>query len=158
MIHMTIWLVLYPVRIEKQINETMNYVCMYVYHAHVSSHLTVQVLWSWYHRLRIWAQLSVIRGLAIASPTVDVGFLKLAVGQFLWKQGLQFEGGFSSAVNSAAVILWLFETILLNVRWSLSATVDFRPLFLLIRVRRHNLRNWRPRYLIMSQFCRTCSS
>jgi hypothetical protein len=51
--------------------------------------------------------------------------LEAHVGQFLRKQGLQ-DGIF----NSAAVVIWFFETALLNVRRSHSVNVDFHAPFL----------------------------
>jgi hypothetical protein len=37
---------------------------------------------------------------------------------------------FCCPVTCAAVVLWFFETVILKVRWSLSASADFCPLFL----------------------------
>jgi hypothetical protein len=48
----------------------------------------LQVLWSWQHRLRIWALLSVIRDLAFAARR---WISETHIGEFLWKQGLQDE-------------------------------------------------------------------
>jgi hypothetical protein len=77
----------------------------------------IQVLWSWHQRVSIWAFLSVTRGLAIATH----------VGQVSWKQGVQDEYSVPLQFTCAAVVQWSFETILLNVRRSLSVNVDFRP-------------------------------
>jgi hypothetical protein len=46
----------------------------------------------------------------------------------LWKWSSRWI--FSSAVTCAAVVPLFFETVLLNVQWSLSVSVDFRPQFL----------------------------
>jgi hypothetical protein len=55
-----------------------------IWHAHFQLY-GAHVLWSWYCHLRIWALLSVIRGLAIAAlPWI----CEAHVRQFLWKQGL----------------------------------------------------------------------
>jgi hypothetical protein len=52
------------------------------------------------------------------------------VGQFLWKQGLRDEYSVLLQFICAAVVLWFFDAVLLNVRRSLSVNVDFRLLFL----------------------------
>jgi nucleoside recognition membrane protein YjiH len=66
-----------------------------------------------HHRLHIWALLSVIRGMARF-------ICEDHVVQVLWKQSLQDSRIFCSAVTCATVVLWFFETILLNVRRSIS--------------------------------------
>jgi hypothetical protein len=98
------------------------------YHACVSSCL----MFSFYGRDTIWALLSVIRGLTIAVLpwTLDLWSSRrtafVETGSSRWI--------FSSVVTYAAVVLWFFETIFLNVRRSLSLDVDFRPLFLFAEV------------------------
>jgi hypothetical protein len=63
------------------------------------------------------------------SPTVDVGFVMLTSDSFrgnrIFKMNIQFLMQFTCA----AVVVSFFETIL-NVRRSLSVSVDFHPLFL----------------------------
>jgi hypothetical protein len=80
----------------------------------------VQVLWLLHHRLRIWALHSVIRGFAIAALSHRTVFVETGSSRWI----------FSSTLTCAAVIMWFFETVLLNLRRSLSVNNDFRPLFL----------------------------
>jgi hypothetical protein len=79
----------------------------------------------------MWALLSVIRGLAIAALpwTLDL-WSSRHVAQFLGNRDFKMNIQFCYAVTCVAVVLWFFETILLNVRRSLSVKVDFRQLYL----------------------------
>jgi hypothetical protein len=69
----------------------------------------VHVSWSWRHRLRIWALLLVIRGLAVAALQwmLDLWSSRRTIfaktGYSRWI--------FSSAVTSTAVVVWSFETM-----------------------------------------------
>jgi hypothetical protein len=87
----------------------------------------VQVLRSWHHRLRIWTLISVTRRLAIAALPWMFGIVKLTSrGNSVFKMNIQF----CCPVTCAAVFLWpFFETVLPNVRRSLSVQADFHPLF-----------------------------
>jgi hypothetical protein len=84
----------------------------------------VQGLWSWHHRLRIW----VIRGSVFATLPwmLDLWCSRRTV--FVEIESSRWI--FSSAITCTAVVVWIFETVLLNVRRSLSVNVDYRPLFL----------------------------
>jgi hypothetical protein len=88
----------------------------------------VQVLWLWHHRLRIWPLLSVIRGLAITALPRMLDFWSSRQTVFMGKRTSRWI--FSYAAICAAVVLWYFKTILLNVQQPLSVNVDFHPLFL----------------------------
>jgi hypothetical protein len=70
------------------------------------------------------------QGFSNCSPTVDVEFVKLMLDSFCGNRGFKMNIQFCWPVTCAAVVLIFFETLLLNVRRSLSVTVNFRPLFL----------------------------
>jgi hypothetical protein len=48
----------------------------------------------------------------------------------MWKQGLQDEHSVLLHFTCAQVVMWFYEIIHFNAWWSLSLSVDFRPLFL----------------------------
>jgi hypothetical protein len=62
------------------------------------------------------------------SPSVDVGFVKLMSGSFYGNRA--FKINIQLCCHLCCIIRWLIETVLLNVLWSLSVNIDFRPLFL----------------------------
>jgi hypothetical protein len=64
------------------------------------------------------------------SPTVYVEFVKLTWNRFFENSVLKMNIQFCCPVTCAVVLLWFLEKLLPNVRRSLSASVDFRPLFL----------------------------
>jgi hypothetical protein len=64
------------------------------------------------------------------SPTVDAGFVKLTSDCFCGNWVFEMNVQFCSPATRVAVVVWFFETILLNVRLSLSINVDYPPLFL----------------------------
>jgi hypothetical protein len=112
----------------------------------------VQVLWSWHHRLRIWALLSVVRGLAFAALPWIVGFVKLTSDSFV-ETGLRDEYSVLLSCRLCCSISMIFRnnpsqcsTIAFCQCW-ISPTVPLRWCCLpMIRVCRHKLRNCRPRY------------
>jgi hypothetical protein len=55
-----------------------------------------------------------------SSPTVDVGFVKLTSGSFCGNRVFKMNIPFFCPVTCAALVLCFFETILLNVRLTLS--------------------------------------
>jgi hypothetical protein len=61
------------------------------------------------------------------SRTVGVGFVELTSDSFCGNRGLKMNIQFCSPVTCAAVVVLFFEAILLDVRRSLSVSVDFRP-------------------------------
>jgi hypothetical protein len=63
------------------------------------------------------------------SPTVDVGFLKLTSDSFCGNKVFGMNIQFCCPVTCAAAVLWFFDNILLNVRWYLSVSVEFRAIF-----------------------------
>jgi hypothetical protein len=83
----------------------------------------VQLLWSWHPLLCIWALLSVIRGLAVAA-------IPYLTSDSFCGNSLQDEYLVMLYFTCAAVVLWFFKTILLNVRQPRSVNVDFHSLFL----------------------------
>jgi hypothetical protein len=92
----------------------------------------MQVLWSWHHHLHSWTLLSEIRRLAVAALPWMLDLWNSCWTVFVETRFSRWI--FSSAVTYAAVVVWLFETTLLNVLRSLSVIVDFRPLFLFTNV------------------------
>jgi hypothetical protein len=87
-------------------------------------------LMTWHRRLRIWALLSVIRGLANAALPLVLDLWTstsgIVCGNRVFKMNIQF----CCPVTYAAVIMWFFETILRKAGRSLSVNVDFRSLLL----------------------------
>jgi hypothetical protein len=88
----------------------------------------VPVLWSWHHRLHIWALLSVIGGLAVTALLwmLDLWRSRQTVFVERWSSRWMF----SFAVTCTAVAPRVLETILLSVRQSLSFSVHFHLLLL----------------------------
>jgi hypothetical protein len=84
----------------------------------------IQVLWLWHHYLCIWALLSIIRNLAIAALLCMLDSWSSHWTVFVKTGSLRW------IFSPAAVVLRLYKTILLKVRWFLHVNVDFRPLFL----------------------------
>jgi hypothetical protein len=72
------------------------------------------------------------------SPTVDAGFENITSDSFC-ANGLQEEHILSSAVSCAAVILWFFETFILNVWQSLSVLKFFKIVSLKKQVQQYFL-------------------
>jgi hypothetical protein len=70
-----------------------------------------------------------MRGLAIAALRW-CWICEAHVGQFLWNQGLQDAYSVLLQFTCVVILQWFFETILLNVRRSVSVSVDFRFLLL----------------------------
>jgi hypothetical protein len=89
----------------------------------------IQVLWSLHHCLRIWVLVSVIRGLAVAALPWMLNLWSSRRTVFV-EIGHQDEYLPTVLLSPHAIVLWIFETILLNLRRSLSASVYFHPLFL----------------------------
>jgi hypothetical protein len=87
---------------------------------------------SWHHHLDIWALLSAIWGFAIAALLWVLDLWSSRQTVFMETRSSRWI--FSSAVICAAVVLWIFETILLKLRRSHSVNVDFHPLFPLVDV------------------------
>jgi hypothetical protein len=81
----------------------------------------------WHYRLRVWVLLSVIRGLAIA-------VLPWMLDLWSSRRAVFVETRSSRWIFSSAAVVWFFETVLLNVRRSLSVSAEFRALFLFVYV------------------------
>jgi hypothetical protein len=133
------------------------------YHVHVSSCLMSR---SYGHDTIVYAFEHYFQKFSNCSPTLDVGFVKLTSDSFCWNRVFKMNILFCCRVICATVVTWFFlETILLNVRQSLSVNVDLSPTVPLrwylpiICVCRHNLRNCRSQYTKQwGSFCDRCSS
>jgi hypothetical protein len=98
-----------------------------------ATHLTISRVFSFLssrfcgHDTNIWALLSVIWGSAVGTVlwTLDLWSSRWTVFVETWSPRWIF----NSAVTCAAIVLWFFQTVLLNVWRSLSVNVDFHPLF-----------------------------
>jgi hypothetical protein len=85
------------------------------------------------------------------TTTLDVGFVKFTLDSFCGNRIFEMNIQFCSNVTCAGVIVWFFETIFLNVRWSLSVSIDLCLLMLSSHDRAHwwhNLKNRRSQYLL----------
>jgi len=83
-----------------------------------------QVLWSSHHLFHLLGLFSVIRGLAVAVLPWILD---------LWSscQTVFVETVFKMNIKFCCHLLWFLDPILFNVRWSLSLSFGFQPLFLL---------------------------
>jgi hypothetical protein len=90
----------------------------------------VQVLWSWHHRLHIWAILLVTRGSAIAALPWMLDLWSSRRTVFFFVKTGSSRWIISSAYTCASVVMSFFETVLLDVWRPLSLILDFRSLSL----------------------------
>jgi hypothetical protein len=95
---------------------------------HTCSSCVMSSFYGCNHHLCIWALLSVIRGLAVAAL---LWILELwSSRETVFVETVSSRWLFSFAGRCAAVVLWFFETSLLNEPQSLSVSVKFHPLFM----------------------------
>jgi hypothetical protein len=103
----------------------------------------VQVLWSWHHRSRIWALLTVIRGLAVAAipwifdllSSLRTVFVETVCCRLCCSNCVIFRNNSSQCTTIYLCHCWFSHTV--SLRWFCLP---------MIRVCRHNLRNCRYRY------------